>query len=406
MGAVSAFAVKGEGAVEEAGACLPETCPMAVCRLRLSDFRCYDRLNLEFSAGPVVLTGPNGAGKTNILEALSFLVPGRGLRRSRLSDVARRDTQGVQPVWGISAGLMTPEGLVTVGTGCGESGPAERRSVRIDGATSSQNGLGQLLAMVWITPSMDRLFLDGAGTRRRFLDRLTGHFDAAHRGRVMAYTNALRQRARLLKEGRGDAAWLDALEETMATKGVAVTAARRDTISRLQDSALSGGNGFPAVSVDLLDTVDDWLAEGPALMAEDRLREEFKTTREADSLRGGASVGPHLADFQVRDKERDLPAEQGSTGEQKAFLLSLILAHARALRVARGTPPVLLMDEVVAHLDATRRHKLFEMIAELNMQVFMTGTDMRLFAGLTGSADFFRVEAAAVRPITPPHPIA
>ena len=371
---------------------------LAVTRLTLTDFRCYVRERLELDARPVVLAGPNGAGKTNLLEAVSFLVPGRGLRRARLAEAARRDGPGT---WGVAAHLVGANGRTEVGTGREPAGPdvaRERRAVRIDGeAAKGQAALGAVASAVWLTPRMDRLFMDGGGARRRFLDRLVFASDPAHAGRVTAYDNALRDRARLLKDAAADATWLDALEHTMAEKGVAVAAARHHMAVRLDAVAATAAGPFPGARVRLIGTVEDWLAEMPALAVEDRLRAALASARTRDAESGGAAVGPQRSDMDVVHTGKEIAARDCSTGEQKALLIALILAHARLLADEQGTLPLLLMDEVAAHLDGQRREALFERLLALDVQAWLTGTDADLFASFESRAQHFRVEDAAVR---------
>ncbi len=381
-----------------------------VVRLTLTDFRCYRYQRIETDRRPVVLTGANGAGKTNVLEALSFLVPGRGLRGARLAEVAFRPAGGGEhggaaasaPSWAVAATLSTPLGDVEIGTGLeggAAAGGRDRRVVRVDGRPEkSQAALARVLSAVWVTPWMDRLFVEGASGRRRFLDRLVFGFDPAHAGRVGAYDHARRERTKLLRQGGGDRAWLAALEDTMATKGVAVTAARVEMAARLDRACARGVGPFPGAAVRMAGTVVDWLAEGPALAAEERLREGLETARARDAETGGASLGPHRDDFGVRHLDKDEAAERCSTGEQKALLLALVLAHARLLAEERGAPPLLLLDEVAAHLDRQRREALLEEILALGAQAWLAGTDASLFATLDGRARFLRVENARVVP--------
>jgi DNA replication and repair protein RecF len=374
-------------------------------RLSVTDFRCYARAQIEADGRPVVLAGPNGAGKTNLLEAVSFLAPGRGLRRARLGDVDRRRA-GTEPprAWAVAATLMTPDGARDIGTGrepvSGNGHDAngrERRLVKIDGAFArSQQSLGEIVGMVWLTPQMDGLFREAATGRRRFLDRLVYGFDPAHAGRVAAYEQALRQRARLLKEGGADAAWLSALEDTMARHGIAIAAARRDLVARLDHACAAGVGPFPVAGLGLTGEVEAWLADGSALAVEDRMRTRLAEARAHDAAAGGAAVGPHRGDLSVWHRERDLPAEVCSTGEQKALLVSIVLAHARLLALHGAAAPVLLLDEIAAHLDETRRAGLFEEVVALGAQAWMTGTDAGVFADLSGTAQFFAVREARV----------
>lgn len=368
-------------------------------RLTLTQFRSYDRASLSSDGRPVVLTGPNGAGKTNLLEAISLLAPGRGLRRAKLADLSRRE--GGAP-WAVAARLMTPEGARDIGTGAepaGQNGERERRVVKIDGAVArSQRALAEISSVVWLTPQMDGLFREGSAGRRRFLDRLVYAFDPAHAERVKSYEHALRERARVLKFERPDDSWLGSLEEAMANHGIAVVAARRALVARLAAACGETPGPFPRAALSLVGAVDGWLDEGSALAAEDRLREALATGRREDALGGGAAVGPHRSDLAVRHLDNDLPAELCSTGQQKALLLSIVLAHARLLTLDRGHTALLLLDEVVAHLDSERRAALFEALVALGTQSWLTGTDRGSFAELGQRAQFFQVCDGQVTP--------
>ncbi len=380
----------------------------AVNRLVLTDFRNYAALRLEAGPAPVVLTGANGAGKTNLLEALSFLSPGRGLRRAKLTEVTRTGAGS----WAVAANLSGAQGAVDIGTGLApsetvaEEDGGARRIVRLDGAPArSAAALAEVAVVGWLTPQMDRLFIEGASARRRFLDRLVYGFDAGHARRVSAYDKTLRERARLLREGRDAAAWLDALEETLAGHGIAVAAARRDAVSRLSGSLSSGFRGrdgtdavFPRAEVAVDGTVEAWLAEHPALEAETRFREALFESRSHDALSGGARVGPHRSDLAVTHADNGMAAAQCSTGEQKALLVAIVLADARLQAARTGCPPLLLLDEIAAHLDAVRRDALFAELTDLGVQAWLTGTDAELFAGLRGKAQFFSVAEGVVTP--------
>lgn len=388
---------------------LPAACrgrgALAVVRLTLTRFRGYGHLRLDVGRRPVVLTGPNGAGKTNLLEAISFLAPGRGLRSARLAEVERI---GCAPGagWAVAARVETPAGPVDIGTGSGAGSEEqaverrpERRVVRVDGQpVRGQVALAEHVAVVWLTPQMDRLFLEGASGRRRFLDRLVFGFDPAHAGRLSRYETALRERARLLRDGAGDAAWLGALENEMATTGVAVSAARRDMAARLQTAVDQGLGPFPQAGIQVAGMVEDWLEAGPALAVEDDLRRRLAEARRHDVGSGGAAVGPHRSDLAVTHRAKGMPAGLCSTGEQKALLVSLVLANARLIAAERGAPPVMLLDEVAAHLDAERRSALFAEILGLGAQAWMTGTDAAVFNELDGAVDALRVTDARVVP--------
>lgn len=360
---------------------------LAVLRLTLTDFRSYPALRFETDARPVVLTGPNGAGKTNILEALSFLSPGRGLRRARLSDVARRDSAPEAP-WAVAALVQRGPERIEIGTG--RDAGSERRRVRIEGdEAKGQQALAEIVGTNWLTPAMDRLFLEGAAGRRRFFDRLVLGFDPGHAGRSAAYEHAMRERTRLLRAGGADPAWLDALEATMAAKGTAIAAARSDVAARL-DAACSQGIGpFPGAGIGIEGRLESWVAEGGE--TEQRFRALLREARRRDEAAGAATEGPHRSDLKVRHLPKDMPAEMCSTGEQKAVLIAIILAQARARQAETGRPPILLLDEVAAHLDGERRAALFDELCALDAQSWLTGTDEALFAAFGDRAQAFQV---------------
>ncbi|NNE85916.1 MAG: DNA replication/repair protein RecF [Alphaproteobacteria bacterium] len=376
----------------------------AIRRLDLTDFRNYRSLRLEIDAAPVVLTGANGAGKTNLLEALSFLAPGRGLRRAALGDVTRAQNDVVAPGWAVAARVDTVGGQVALGTGIeGLVGGAQRsrRVVRIDGAPArGQASLAEHLSIVWLTPEMDRLFQEGSSGRRRFIDRMVFGFDPEHANRLAAYEQAVRGRQRLLRDNTGDGAWLSVLEETIASSGIALAAARREAVAKL-DAALKSGDAtadlpFPRAGIELVGEVDRWLAEGPALAAEDQLRAVLAATRGRDGSAGRTEHGPHRSDLKVSHIDKNMPAARCSTGEQKALLIAMVLAHAHLLALDRGAAPVLLLDEVAAHLDEGRRAALAARILDLGAQAWLTGTDDSLFESFRGAAQFFQVADASV----------
>ncbi len=365
---------------------------LSIARLAVTRFRCYAYVQLRPDARPVVLAGPNGAGKTNLLEAVSLLAPGRGLRRARLAEMDRHgDTGG----WGVAATVATPDGSVDIGTGRQPDG--ERRVVRINGEPArGQTALADFVSALWLTPDMDRLFREGASARRRFLDRLVYGYDPAHAGRITAYEQALRERARLLVDGNGDDGWLSALEETMAARGVAIAAARLEMVQRLTRALAGAGGPFPGVVLSVDGKVEGWLGAGPALAAEDRLKADLSATRRQDAQSGATAVGPHRSDLVARHLAKDMPAALCSTGEQKAMLIAIVLAEARLQAAERGVAPLLLLDEVAAHLDEQRREALFDEICGLPGQTWMTGTDAALFAPLGNRAQHFSVADATV----------
>ena len=374
-----------------------DTTVMAVTRLRLTDFRSYDSFRFDGDSRPVVLTGPNGAGKTNLLEAVSYLAPGRGLRGARLSDIDRRYGKGG---WAVAATVQTQEGSVDIGTG--RDAGNTRRTVRIsNNPAQSQAALAEFVSVVWLTPQMDRLFTDGASARRRFLDRLVYGFDPSHASRVNAYDHAMRERSRLLKAGRRDSAWLSALENAMAEHGVAVAAARLSLCEHLSEISVAADGPFPRARIAAAGVLEDDLRKGPALAAEDRLRAVLAGNRGLDAETGRTTEGAHRSDLAVAHIGKDMPAELCSTGEQKALLIAIVLAHARLLARHNGVIPLLLLDEVAAHLDVERRHALFADILEQGAQAWLTGTDATLFDELSpNDAAFYRVQDASMTPLT------
>lgn len=383
----------------------------SLAKVTLTDFRCYRHLRLEIDHRPVVLTGPNGAGKTNLLEAVSFLVPGRGLRNATIAEVARREvgeSEGESArAWAVAATVMTPSGAVDLGTGREAASPVEgreRRVVRINGETArNQAALAEQVAAVWLTPRMDRLFTEGGSGRRRFVDRLVFGVDPAHAGRVSAFEQALRERARLLRATPGgrdaDPAWLAALEDTMAARGVAIAAARKEMTARLAAYCRQPVGPFPGAVVGLEGEIEAWLDEGPALAAEDRFRAALGRSRRADAETGGAGIGPHRSDLVVYDALSGAPAARCSTGQQKALLIAIVLASARMQAAERGSVPLLLLDEVAAHLDSGRREALFEELLAIGAQAWLAGTDAETFAPLKGKAQFLGVAEATVASI-------
>jgi DNA replication and repair protein RecF len=374
---------------------------VGVTRLVLTDFRNYRAARLTLGTEPVVLTGPNGAGKTNLLEALSFLAPGRGLRSAKSTEIDRRPESGVDPVgsgWAVAAVVATRRGTLRVGTGRDPTA-SERRVVRIDGEpVRGQAALGERLGVVWLTPPMDRLFVEGPSGRRRFLDRMVLGLDPAHASRVAAYEQAMRERSRLLRDGPADPAWLAALEEVMAEQGVAVAAGRRDTVQRVDRVCAEAEGPFPRARLTLVGGLESWLEEMPALAAEARFKEALAANRQSDGQAGGAAIGPHRSDLAVSLAEKGIAAESASTGEQKALLIAILLAHAALQQATRGEPPLLLLDEIAAHLDASRRAALFEALVRLDSQAWLTGTDAALFAPLRCEAQFLSVHDGTLSP--------
>jgi DNA replication and repair protein RecF len=348
-------------------------------------------LDAAFDASLICIAGENGAGKTNLLEAISLLAPGRGLRGARMAELGRQEAGAGLP-WAAAGRFETRAGAMEIGTGTDPEGVTERRIYRLDGqALRSQGILAERMAAVWITPQMDRLFQEGASGRRRFLDRLVWALEPGHAREVAAHDNAMAERNRLLAEGRADPAWLAGLEDAMARHAVAVAAARRALMLRLNAELTAGRatGAFPAARLEIACPILAALAETPALAVEDALRQGLAADRRRDAAAGGAARGAHKADLSLIHMPKAISAEFCSTGEQKALLVSVVLAHAALIAEARGFAPLLLLDEVAAHLDPTRREALFAALAALPAQVFMTGTDREVFAPLTGIGQLF-----------------
>jgi DNA replication and repair protein RecF len=376
---------------------------LRLTRLRLRDFRSYGALSLDFDAGEVgritVLTGLNGSGKTNLLEAVSLLMPGRGLRGARVADFPRRVDGASAASWGVAARLLSAEGGFEVGTGSDPSG-GERRAFRVDGtAPRSQAEVAALVAVVWLTPQMDGLFQEAASGRRRFLDRLVYALEPSHARQLAAHDNAQAQRSRLLAGGRADQAWLDGLEDSIARHAVAATAARVALVSSLNQALLGGAAaGFPPARMGLDCAIAARLAAGSALAAEDWLRHAQAAARGADAQAGSASLGAQRADMTLADAATGRTADLASTGERKALLIGVVLGHAALIGAQRGAPPILLLDEPMVHLDAARRALLCAAVAGLPGQFLLTGTDPDGFAGLRGAGTFLRTENGALQP--------
>lgn len=351
---------------------------MALTRLCLTDFRNHASLTLEPKAQFVALHGPNGAGKTNILEAISLLVPGRGLRRAALSEMVR---SGSGTGFSVSADIDD----VQIGTGVNADAP-ERRKVRINGANATINNLAEWLSVIWLTPAMDRIFVDGAGARRRFLDRLVLALEPSHAQASSRYEKAVQQRNRLLSGAEvADAMWLDALEAQMAESGAAIIEARGRMMAALAlqlENLPPGPFAVPAIGL-----------ENTGLATAAELADAWRNGRRRDASAGRTLIGPHRADLVVHNRANNQAADRSSTGEQKALLLSLILAHAALVTEQRGTPPILLLDEIAAHLDPARRTALFERLRVTGAQVWMTGTEPSLFDGIGPAAELVAVGA-------------
>jgi DNA replication and repair protein RecF len=366
-------------------------------RLSLTNFRSYRAAGVSVDSGPVVLVGPNGAGKTNLLEAISFFAPGRGLRRATIDEVAFSEGDGS---WAVSAEVEGTVGLVTLGTGiepaAGDETAAPRK-FRIDREpVASAAAFADHLRIVWLVPAMDGLFTGPGSERRRFLDRLVLAVDAEHASRVNALERALRSRNRLLESTAPDAHWLDAVEHETAELAIAVAAARTETVKRLSAvlaARRSPGAAFPSAEIALDGWVEALVLDHPAGEVEDRYRAVLKDNRARDAAAGRTTDGPHLTDLAVVYEPKGIPAREASTGEQKALLIGLVLAHAGLVMEMTGFAPVLLLDEVVAHLDPSRRAALFEALDRIGAQVWLTGADPAAFSDIGGRAEIFAVES-------------
>src|ERR1700684_1126843 len=373
--------------------------PSLVRRLTLSNFRNYRAVILEAGSRPIVLCGPNGAGKTNLIEAISFLAPGRGLRRATLEEVACNEGDGS---WAVSAEVEGALGLATLGTGTervAEDVTTAQRKYRIDREpVGTAAAFSDHVRIIWMVPAMDSLFTGAPAERRRFLDRLATAIDSEHASRVNAFERALRSRNRLLEDPRPDAHSLRAGEQETADLAVAVAGLRAETVGRLR-AALSARaqSAFPPVDIALDGWMESLLPGEPAVIVEERYREKLRENRGRDAAAGRTLDGPHLTDLAVVYAQKGIAAADASTGEQKALLIGLVLAHARLTAEMTGAPPILLLDEVVAHLDPARRMALHGELAQLGAQVWMTGAGPALFVEIAGQAMFVEVHSGQLQ---------
>ncbi|MEM6834599.1 MAG: DNA replication/repair protein RecF [Pseudomonadota bacterium] len=360
-------------------------------RLALSSFRTYAAARVDLDTRPVVLTGPNGIGKTNVLEAISYLGSGRGLRSATLQEPCRQPGEGA---WAVAAQL-SDKGAILADIGIGLD-PASRakRIVRINGAPASGPlAVTEYLSLSWLTPAMDRLFQEGTTGRRRFIDRMVLALNPAHASAVSSYEKAMRQRNALLAEDAPpDPAWISAIETKMAEDAVAIAASRIELISQLEVAiANEDESAFPKARIALEGIAEAALSNGSAADVEKLLTDSWQAGRHRDSAAGRTLDGPHRTDLSVWHAPKDQPAAQCSTGEQKALLVGLILAHARMIENLTGRGPILLLDEVAAHLDAERRKALFERLTQQHGQSWMTGTDRAFFESFGEAAQFFQI---------------
>lgn len=379
---------------EAAGIAAAPGCTLAATRIALQGFRSYAEGELHVHAGLVVLYGGNGIGKTNLLEAVSLLSPGRGLRGAKLASIPRKATNGEQAAnWTVSATVSrSAEGDWQIGTGCMANGNGQpRRVFHLNGAPADAGEVAELIPILWLTPAMDRLFLEGAQMRRRFLDRLVFALVPSHARKSARYERAMADRLRLLREGTRRGSWLDALEKTMAEEGCAINAARHEMVECLNTelNARRAEAAFPCARLSLAGETGD-IAADTAVLAK-----ALNASRERDRDSGRTHCGPHTADLEVEHVANRSDARECSTGEQKALLISIVLADAWLKRKRHGVAPMLLLDEIAAHLDAQRRAALFDEIAALNSQAWLTGTDRHLFEPLSQNAAFVTIESGS-----------
>jgi DNA replication and repair protein RecF len=378
---------------------------LALHKINISQFRCYETVRLDLTgpdsqaAGIVVLTGPNGSGKTNILEAVSLLVPGKGLRSADILEMKNR-AAGPQDLWAIAAEMETASGLTArIGTGLGRD--VKRRIVRINGKDAkSQNELSGFISAVWLTPQMDRLFVDGPSARRKFLDRLVFAFEPDHVTRLNRYDKNMRERMKLLQQPHAaDPKWLDGLEAQMAADAVSIAASRLTLLRHLQQHVAALGIAaplFPRPLLEMSGGVEQEVPARPAIDVEDELKSKLAAARALDRDAGRTHHGIHRSDLQVTYIGKNMPAAQCSTGEQKALLVSVILAHALMMQAEKGFVPLILLDEVAAHLDEARRLQLFAQLRALKGQIWLTGTDESIFSSLRDTAKFFQIDQGHV----------
>ncbi len=363
----------------------------SVSSLTLTAYRSYASARVEAAGKIIMLTGPNGAGKTNILEALSLLAPGRGLRKAKSAELQ----QAHNPLpWAVSARL---EDETHIGTGRDPNDPdSSRRVVLVDGRRCQQAELAEHLSILWITPAMDRLWSESPGGRRRLLDQLVTSLHPAHATHLSRYDDALAERNRLLKDGQLDDRWLGSVEHTLATEGVAVAAGRRELVRELRAALAHTQTSFPLPDLSL-EGIENWLNDAKALQVEDRLRAELAAARRLDAVTGMTHLGPHRSDLLAHYAAKNIPAALGSTGEQKGLLISLILAQAELIKTTRNQAPILLLDEVGAHLDEDRREALYNQLISLDSQVWLTGADKALFTPLLGRFLCYEIKPGFIR---------
>lgn len=368
-----------------------------IASLRLTDFRNYNSLDVEFDGRPVVLFGANGSGKTNLLEALSFLSPGRGMRRAKVTDIARRYDEEQAPAWGINARLQEGDELEPLRVSIGQVPEfPRRRLLRLNGVNATGTQLAQRLSLMWLTPAQDRLFTGPAGERRKFLDRFALSHVPGHGVTSIRYEKARSERNRLLSDGINDAGWYEAIETDLANQGAHICQARAITLTHLEDEIKQRDSVFPKASLAIEGVYENKILSGESVDdIEFSLKEDLRENRSMAQRAGRTLIGPHRSDFLITHIEKSMPAADCSTGEQKALLIGLILAQARA---QSDHKPFLLLDEVAAHLDVARRAALIEELLSLGTQSFMTGTDLSLFEAFAGRAQILEVNQGVIKP--------
>ncbi|MBY0429382.1 MAG: DNA replication/repair protein RecF [Alphaproteobacteria bacterium] len=371
----------------------------AITRLHLEAFRNYDTLNLDLSNAPVILVGENGAGKTNILEAISLLSPGRGLRRAAIAELHNTHTPADKP-WAAFFELHGKRGEVSIGMGRDPESTAEkeRRLLRIDGKTvKGQTALADHANVIWLTPEMDRLLAESASERRKFADRLAFALDPTHSTRINRYEEAMRARAKLLRDNNTDDAWLNALEASMAQDGIAIAAARNEWINHIRHHLNDDPHPFPRVTVSIDGFLEKYLQSHDALDTETLFKTMLKENRAHDAASGITTTGTHRSDLEVHHVTKNMPAHLCSTGEQKALLISLVLAQARLLCAIHQSAPLILLDDITAHLDEMRRDALAAQLIALGGQSWLSGTDTSFFTAFQQKAQFLTIENGHIK---------
>ncbi len=367
-----------------------------VSNLNLTNFRNYESTNINIGENSVIITGNNGVGKTNILEAISLLTPGSGIRRATTKDFIKHNSNGI---WGVSAECNTMVGKTSIGTGFNEKTP-NRRAVKINGVFTNQNALSDYLSCIFLTPQMDRLWIENPSNRRKFIDRIIFGYDPAHSGIISAYEKSLKNRSNALKNGIHDDIWLSAMEKDIANHGVAIASSRINIIERLNEFISKSLKTFPSAILKCEGIIENWLNDFSASDTEDKFIQHLKSSRSQDTITGGAEIGVHKSDIIAINLEKNIPANLCSTGEQKSLLIRIILGNLQMQKLDIGLMPILLLDGVSAHLDNEKLTALLESITELNPQVWYTATEYKKFGEINKNLLHFYVEKNMVNPYT------